>query len=118
MKVAIIGAGIGGLSAAYDLVRAGSEVVIYEASDHVGGLAAGFKEPGWEWSLEEYYHHIFASDNHILKLIEEVGWEDKVLFPRPTTAVYHEGQFYALDSALSVLQFPGISFFLGNLLRK
>jgi len=110
MKVAIIGAGVGGLSAAYDLVHAGSKVVIYEASDHVGGLAAGFKDPGWDWSLEEYYHHLFATDQHILGLIEEIGWKDKVLFPHPTTAVYHEGQFYALDSALAVLRFPGISF--------
>jgi protoporphyrinogen oxidase len=110
MKVAIIGAGVGGLSAAYDLIRAGSEVVVYEAADHVGGLAAGFKDPKWEWSLEEYYHHIFASDKHILQLVDEVGWKDKLLFPRPITAMYHEGQFFALDSALSVLQFPGIPF--------
>jgi uncharacterized protein with NAD-binding domain and iron-sulfur cluster len=43
-RVAVIGAGIGGLAAAYDLVKAGKEVTIYEADDHVGGLGAGFKE--------------------------------------------------------------------------
>ena len=110
MKVAIIGAGVGGLSAAYDLARGGSEVVLYEAADHVGGLASGFKDPRWDWSLEKYYHHLFASDKHVLKLVEEVGWKDKVLFPRPTTAVYHDGTFYPLDSATAVLRFPGISF--------
>ena len=49
MKIAIIGAGIGGMAAAYDLVRAGHTVTIYEAADYVGGLASGFKEPEWDW---------------------------------------------------------------------
>lgn len=109
MKVAIIGAGVGGLCAAYDLVNAGSEVVLYEASDQVGGLAAGFKDPRWDWSVEKYYHHWFASDKHVLGLIDELGWNDQVLFPRPITAVYYDGQFYALDSVVAVLRFPGVS---------
>ncbi|HVM89980.1 MAG TPA: NAD(P)-binding protein [Puia sp.] len=37
-RVLVIGAGPGGLSAAYYLKRSGHEVVIYEASDHAGGL--------------------------------------------------------------------------------
>lgn len=45
MKIAIIGAGYAGMSAAYDLNKAGHEVTIYESANHVGGLAAGFKEP-------------------------------------------------------------------------
>jgi protoporphyrinogen oxidase len=109
MKVAIVGAGIGGLSAAYDLVNAGAEVVLFDAADHVGGLSSGFRDPRWDWTLEEYYHHWFASDKHILGLIKELGWSEQVIFPRPTTAVFHDGQFYALDSAFAVLRFPGIS---------
>ena len=80
-KIAIIGAGVGGMSAAYDLVHAGHEVTLYEAADHVGGLAAGFKEPHWDWTVERFYHHWFATDEHILGLIDELGWSDQVLFP-------------------------------------
>ncbi len=109
MKVVVVGAGVGGLAAAYDLAGAGHEVVICEASDHVGGLASGFKLPRWDWSLERYYHHWFASDDHILGLIEELGWSDRLLLPRPVTAVYHNGDFYALDSPLNVLRFPGFN---------
>jgi protoporphyrinogen oxidase len=110
MKAAIIGAGAGGLAAAYDLIRAGAEVTVFEAADHVGGLAAGFKDPQWEWSVERYYHHWFATDAAVLGLIDELGWSDRVLFPRPVTAVYHEGKFYPLDSAFAVLRFPALPF--------
>jgi len=103
MRVAIVGAGAGGLAAAYDLARAGRRVTIYEADEQVGGLAAGFRAPGWEWSVERYYHHWFASDADILGLIRELGWSDKVLFPWPRTAVYHEGRFHTLDGPLSDL---------------
>jgi glutamate synthase (NADPH/NADH) small chain len=36
-KVAVIGAGISGLTVAYDLARKGWGVVVYESTDHIGG---------------------------------------------------------------------------------
>ena len=108
MKVAVVGAGIAGMAAAYDLLRAGKDVTLYEADSQVGGLAAGFKEPHWEWSVERYYHHWFASDEHMLGLIAELGWSEKVLFPRPFTVMYHKGKFYPFDSIMKALLFPGL----------
>ena len=108
MKIAIIGAGYSGMSAAWDLRKAGHEVIIYESADYVGGLASGFKEPGWKWSVEKFYHHWFASDKHMLGIIEELGLSDKVLFPRPYTVMYHDGKFYPLDSILKAILFPGL----------
>lgn len=115
MKVAIVGAGFSGMSAAYDLSDAGHQVVIFEANDQVGGLAGGFKEPGWDWSVEKYYHHFFASDRHMLGLIRELGWEEKVIFPRPLTVMHHQGTFYPFDSILKALLFPGLGFGLNKL---
>jgi len=103
--IAIIGAGIAGLAAALDLNEAGHRVTLYEAAPQAGGLAAGFKAPHWEWSLEKFYHHWFASDKYMLGLIERLGWRDQVLFPRPYTVIYYQGKFYPLDSYVEAFKF-------------
>jgi protoporphyrinogen oxidase len=114
MKIAIIGAGFGGMAAAYDLNRAGHAVTIFESADHVGGLASGFKEPGWDWSVEKFYHHWFQSDKSMLGLLAELGWMDKVHFPRPYTVLLHKGKWYPFDSVLKALLFPGLGFGLNK----
>jgi protoporphyrinogen oxidase len=106
MKIAVIGAGVAGLAAGYDLARAGHEVTIFEAASFTGGLAAGFKSERWAWHLEQFYHHWFESDKDILALIDEIGQGHKVFFPRPTTSLYVDGEIYPFDSPLRMLFFP------------
>jgi protoporphyrinogen oxidase len=110
MRIAIIGAGFGGMAAAYDLRKAGHEVIIYESANYVGGLASGFKEPHWDWSVEKFYHHWFQSDSSMLGLIDELGLKDKVVFPRPYTVLLHDGKWYPFDSIINALLFPGLGF--------
>jgi protoporphyrinogen oxidase len=108
MKIAIIGAGYGGMAAAYDLKNAGHEVTIFEAANYVGGLASGFKEPHWKWSVEKFYHHWFQSDSEMLGLIRELGLEDKVIFPRPLTVMLYKNKWYPFDSIMKMALFPGL----------
>ena len=114
-RAAIIGAGIGGLSAAYDLARSGWDVTIFESAKQVGGLASGFKEAHWEWSVEKYYHHWFASDEHMLGLIDELGWSQNVIFRRPYTVVYYKEKFYPFDSIIKGITFPGLGWGINKL---
>jgi phytoene dehydrogenase-like protein len=44
--VLVVGAGMGGLTAALRLSRRGCRVVVIEASDRLGGLAAGLQRDG------------------------------------------------------------------------
>ncbi len=115
MKIAIIGAGFGGLAAAYDLRKAGHAVVIFESADYVGGLASGFKEPYWDWWVEKFYHHWFQTDKYMLGLIRELGWEKDVLFPRPLTVMYDNGRFYPFDSIVKAALFPGLGWGLDKI---
>lgn len=121
MHIAIIGGGVVGLSAAYDLTRAGHAVTIFDGEKAVGGLAAGFKDEKWEWSLEKFYHHWFFSDQAVLNLIDELGYSDKVYFSSPRTSLWTPERIYPLDSPflnngllgrlVNILRLKPISFF-------
>ncbi|HRJ55495.1 MAG TPA: NAD(P)/FAD-dependent oxidoreductase [Anaerolineales bacterium] len=115
MKIAIIGAGYGGMSAAWDLQKVGHDVTIFESANYVGGLASGFKEPHWDWSVEKFYHHWFQSDDSMLGIIRELGLEEKVIFPRPLTVMYHMQKWYPFDSIINALLFPGLGWGLNKI---
>jgi protoporphyrinogen oxidase len=109
LQVGIVGAGVAGLAAAFDLLKEGHEVTIFEAADHTGGLAAGFKDERWEWPLEKFYHHLFTSDRSIISLVEELGISQKLFFARPITSVIYDGEIVPFDSPLAWIRFPGFN---------
>lgn len=108
MKIAIIGAGFTGLSAAYQLVKQGHIVTVFEKDPQPGGLAIGYQEKEWEWSLEKHYHHWFTNDKFILGLANEI--RHPVLIKRPKTTVYMEGEIFPFDSPKDILSFPKLPF--------
>lgn len=107
MNIAIIGAGFTGLSAAYQLVKKGHKVTVFERDPHPGGLAVGYQEKGWDWTLEKHYHHWFTNDTSVLNLAKEIG--HNVIIKRPKTSVYVDGKIYQFDSPREVLLFPKLS---------
>lgn len=106
MKIGIIGAGVGGLSAAWDLIRTGHEVDVYEAGDMVGGLASGFRDNTWDWALEKFYHHWFESDDHVLRLADELGVRNKIVFKRAKTSYWIDGKLWRSEISPSALFLP------------
>lgn len=109
MKIAIIGAGFTGLASGYKLSQKGHNVTVFEKEEKPGGLAIGFKEPNWKWSLEKHYHHIFTSDYSIRNLANEIG--HKLIFKRPKTSILIDEKLHQLDSPISLLAFSKLSLF-------
>lgn len=111
MKVAVVGGGVTGLSAAYFLSKKNHQVVVFEKESFLGGLAACFKEEGWEWPLERFYHHFFSSDKEVLTIIKELDLESKLNFKKPKTSVLVDNQIYPFDTIQSIFAFPKLTFF-------
>jgi len=109
MRLAIIGAGFTGLTAAYQLSQKGHQITIFEKEKEAGGLAGGFKQKGCDWPLDYFYHHLFPSDKAVKKLISELGLNSKLFFEKPKTSIYKSGQTAQFDSPFSLLKFPHLS---------
>lgn len=108
-EVIVIGAGYAGLSAAYDLCKAGHKVTIYEKDGDIGGLAGTFElEPGMR--VEKFYHHWFTNDVDVLGLIDELGLSHLKQYHSSNTGLYFTNSIFRLASPLDLLSFPGIPF--------
>ncbi|HVZ12764.1 MAG TPA: FAD-dependent oxidoreductase [Patescibacteria group bacterium] len=109
MKIGIIGAGFTGLAAAFYLQKKGHNVTIFERDKEPGGLAIGYHEKGWDWTLEQHYHHWFTNDKSVLDLAAEINHKVEVV--RPKTSSYVDGGIYQLDSPVSLLKFKQLGIF-------
>lgn len=111
-KVAVLGGGFAGLSAAYYIQKKGYAVTVFEKDKVLGGLAQGFTQPHWDWPLERAYHHLFKSDSAIQKFADDIGF-DGIYFERPqTNSLYKDGDNYRIipvDSPQDFLRFPLLS---------
>lgn len=103
LKIAIVGAGLTGLVAGYELSKKGHGVTIYEKNDDIGGLMGGFAIGNT--SLEKAYHHIFKTDKYIVGLIEELGLENKLKWYPEKTALFFGQQMYSFMGAVDLLKF-------------
>ncbi len=106
-RIAIIGAGYSGLSAAYELVKLGRRPVIFEAQHAAGGLA-GCVRFG-DTYLERFYHHWFNHDRDILQLVRELGLDRHVVRRQTTTGTLYAGRVHRLSSPLDVMRFKPLS---------
>jgi protoporphyrinogen oxidase len=107
-RVAVVGAGPMGLAAAYELVKQGYEVELFEAGPVVGGMAASFDFDGL--SIERYYHFHCTSDKPFFKLLRELGLEKKLHWTATKMGYYYGGRVHEWGNPIGLLKFPGLSF--------
>ena len=108
MRVGIIGGGIAGLAAAYELTKQGHFAEVFESAPFLGGQASTFDVHGGQ--LERGYHHLFISDTHITALIHELGLGDKLEWLVSSVGFYHGGKIWDFSSPKDLLRFKPIPF--------
>jgi len=101
--VAIIGAGIGGLTAGYELSKKGYKVTVFEKEKEIGGLLSDFEIEGEK--IEKFYHHIFKTDTEIINLIEELGLKEKLKWYKSSTGICLKGKVYPFNGVIDLLKF-------------
>jgi len=110
MRIAIIGGGLAGLTAALELTKHGEKVTVFEKDVTLGGLANGFSSGSWGWKLEKTYHHFFTNDHAIIRLAKKLGLKRDIMILSPTTSVYWNKKQHPFDTPLNILKFPGLPF--------
>lgn len=106
MSIAIIGSGPAGLTAAYELSKAGRRVTLYEADAAVGGLARSVEL--WGQTVDVGPHRFFSNDARVNKLWLEVAGRDYRMVNR-LTRIFYGGKFYHYPlSAMNALRNMGM----------
>jgi len=100
-RIAIIGGGITGLTAALRLAQQGHEVTLWERGERLGGQANAFPVAGT--AIERFYHHLFQSDREIVALAEEIGVGDRLLWLPSNVGYFADGRIWPLNGALDLL---------------
>jgi protoporphyrinogen oxidase len=91
-EVVIIGAGPAGLTAAYQLGKAGRAATVLEADQVVGGISRTVERDGWRFDIGG--HRFFTKVDAVEAFWHEVlPDEDFMLRPRKSR-IYYQGKFY------------------------
>jgi protoporphyrinogen/coproporphyrinogen III oxidase len=88
-RIAVVGGGLAGLSAARRLRRRGAEVTVLEAASRFGGRAVHEERGGF--TLDAGPHVAGARDGRLLALVRDVGLEEALLPLRPVALARARG---------------------------
>lgn len=108
MKVAVVGGGFTGLSAAKKLLESGHSVDVYEKGSRLGGLANSIEMENTK--LEIFYHHIFTSDHEVQELIKEFGLSDDLVWLESKMGFFVENEIYEFGTPISLIKFKPLNF--------
>ncbi len=101
---AIIGGGFLGMTLAHRLAQGGREVTLFEAADHLGGLASAWRLGDVIW--DRHYHVTLRSDSYLRALLAELGVEQDMEWVETKTGFYTDGRLYSMSNTVEFLLFP------------
>ena len=108
LRVAVVGAGVTGLVAAYRLAQEGHRAEVFERWPGLGGQAATL-DVGGGVLLERYYHHWFTSDRYMRDLYDELGLGDHIEWRPSSVAMFVDGRLWPFVSPRDLLRFKPMS---------
>lgn len=101
MRVGVIGAGISGLVAAWDLMRQGVEVILLEASDRAGGVIGTRKSQGYQFDTGPVLVHGAAPALHqLLRDLDMTGSIQSADASARYRHLYFHGSLKALPTTM------------------
>ncbi len=106
-RAIVIGGGVAGLAAAYELLHEGWHVSLFEAGDRLGGQVRTFEIGGGR--IEAFYHHLFRSDHAIAELIAELGLADDLQWIESRVGLMAGDRLYPFVGAGDLLRFDRVS---------
>jgi monoamine oxidase len=103
LSVGIVGAGLAGLSCAYELKRAGLLATVYEASEDVGGRCASM--PFYGQTIERGGELIDTSHKSMINFARDFGLTlESYIKPPGDTFFYFNGQHYSEAQVIDELR--------------
>jgi len=90
-KVVIMGGGLAGLAAGYELSRAGKKVIVVEKCDEVGGLARTIKVKNFRFDTGP--HRWYTKSNMVNEWMLKILGREVIKVPR-LTRIYFDGKFF------------------------
>lgn len=93
-RMIVVGAGVSGLAAAWDLEKRGHDVLVLEATDHVGGKTACVERNGFMLNTGAY--GFLASYREIFGIVRELGLESELVEVEQTLGIVHDCKVYWL----------------------
>jgi all-trans-retinol 13,14-reductase len=78
MKIAVIGSGMAGLTAAATLAQAGHTVTIFEQYERIGGVTAPLEKDGFHWDLGQLLVEGFGADEPVGKILADLHVLDRI----------------------------------------
>lgn len=107
MKVVVVGAGLTGLAAAYDLVRAGADVMVLESAARAGGIVLT-DHPAPGWVVEGGPESFVATEPEIPALARALGIADRLISQRVQESLLWDGRTLSVLSAGDAARLLGI----------
>ncbi len=104
--IVILGGGLSGLAAAYDLSQAGQRVTLLEKNTDLGGLASSLQIQG-AW-VERFYHFICRSDHDLVDFVDQLGLGSRLHWRQTNTSFFHNARHYAFGTPFDLLFFSAV----------